>query len=90
MSSRLKDLEKQVEEIKKVENSVLNSLSGCDNPNDQKKDAFWKAVVPHLKSGIERKVREGFWDVEGTKTIVFEKMMQLVFGTDILDNLNKL
>ena len=90
MASRIEDLEKQLEELKKAKNLVLNSLSGCDNPNDSKKDQLWKAVVPFLRTGIENTVKLGVWDKEETKTIIFDKIMKLVFGNDILENLEKL
>lgn len=90
MSTKSELLAKQLEELKKIENAVLNSLSGCDNPTDAKKTLLWNSVIPHLRSGIESQVKQGNWNREETKGIIFDKIMKLVFGEDILDNLGKM
>lgn len=88
---RKEDLQRQLEELTKAQNAILNKTADCMQVGDKAKVGFYDSVVPLLRTLVESKIKNGKWsdDYREMTDSVFKKCLTSVFGGDVLENLEK-
>jgi len=83
------DLEEQLSKLKQAEEIILERIDNSMKLPDAKKKELWDGVVPILTSALSSRIKGGVWNQAEIKQIVLEKCLKVVFGEDILTNMER-
>lgn len=87
--TRSEQLKKEAEELAKLESKLFTLLGECSRPTDSKKTDLWNAIVPHIRSAVEKKMKEGYWDKNELMDVVLMKAAKVALGDTIWEDLEK-
>ena len=88
--SKESELEKQLAELKKSKQIVLDKLDECMRLPDKAKAVMWDEVAPIVKAVFENKIKGQGFDRREVAEIVFDKTIKAVIGPDAAAHLEKL
>ena len=88
--SKEQDLEKQLVELRKAKDFVLDKLDDCMRHPEKIKASMWDAVTPIIKGVIENKIKGTAYDRREVAEIIFAKAVKCVLGEDAFTHLEKL
>lgn len=88
--SRESDLERQLADLKKSKEFVLDKLDDCMRHPEKVKATMWDAVAPTIKAIVENKIKGTAYDRREVAEVIFVKAVKCVLGEDAFIHLEKL
>lgn len=88
--SKEKDLEKQLEDLRKAKEALLGPLDDCAKWPDARKAKVYDAVIPFVRQVVDLRIKGTSADSRESQQVIYDKLLRAVFGEQVFDHLSKL